>query len=216
MAAGLQGAMMRYGAWAGLMSASLLVSSVASVAAAAAPETVPDWHRMATVDDRKRLRNWRAAWQEALARARESDAAAIAAGGALFDFDRAFPGAVPPAGIYRCRVYKLGAKGTAMAEFTTYPEFSCRIAGDGTLTEFAKVDGAQRPIGVLFRESAARAIFLGTLMMSDETRPVRYGRDARRDLAGYIERIGDKRWRLVLPYPRFESLLDVIELVPAG
>jgi hypothetical protein len=34
-------------------------------------------------------------------------------------------------------------------------------------------------------------------------------------LAGYIERIGDKRWRLVLPYPRFESLLDVVEIVPA-
>ncbi|WP_152998778.1 DUF4893 domain-containing protein, partial [Sphingopyxis sp. H115] len=31
-----------------------------------------------------------------------------------------------------------------------------------------------------------------------------------------VERIGDNRWRLVLPAPAYESLLDVIELVPAG
>ena len=30
-----------------------------------------------------------------------------------------------------------------------------------------------------------------------------------------VERIGDNRWRLVLPAPAYESLLDVIELVPA-
>ncbi len=35
-----------------------------------------------------------------------------------------------------------------------------------------------------------------------------------RDMAGVLERIGERRWRLVLPYPRFESLLDVVELVP--
>jgi len=27
-----------------------------------------------------------------------------------------------------------------------------------------------------------------------------------------VERVGDKRWRLVFPYPQFESILDVIEL----
>ena len=29
------------------------------------------------------------------------------------------------------------------------------------------------------------------------------------------ERVGDNRWRLIMPYPRFESTLDVLELVPA-
>ena len=38
--------------------------------------------------------------------------------------------------------------------------------------------------------------------------------DATRDVAGVVERIGPQRWRLVLPYPRFESLIDVVELVP--
>ena len=41
-----------------------------------------------------------------------------------------------------------------------------------------------------------------------------YGRDRERDLAGWVERVGDRRWRLIFPYPHFESTLDVIELVP--
>ena len=36
-----------------------------------------------------------------------------------------------------------------------------------------------------------------------------------RDMAGYVERVGEKRWRLVLPWPKFELILDVIELVPS-
>ena len=34
-------------------------------------------------------------------------------------------------------------------------------------------------------------------------------------MAGVVERIGENRRRLVLPYPRFESTIDVLELVPA-
>ena len=31
-----------------------------------------------------------------------------------------------------------------------------------------------------------------------------------------LERVGEARWRLVVPWPRNESNLDLIELVPAG
>jgi hypothetical protein len=34
-------------------------------------------------------------------------------------------------------------------------------------------------------------------------------------MAGVVERIGERRWRLVLPYPNFESTIDVLELLPA-
>lgn len=173
-----------------------------------------DWRQIATQVDRTRLRNWRRAWIDALAHVRKSHAADIAAGGALFDPDRAFSGALPPIGPYRCRVYKLGAKGTAMAEFTSYPSFACRVGKNGELTTFYKLEGAQRPAGVLFDDSPARAVFLGTLVIGDEKRAMRYGRDESRDLVGYVERVGDQRWRLVLPYPRFESILDIVELVP--
>ena len=58
-------------------------------------------------------------------------------------------------------------------------------------------------------------IFLGTLQLGDEALAYRYSRDRERDMIGQFERVGDNRWRLVLPFPHFESQLDVIELVPA-
>jgi hypothetical protein len=51
-------------------------------------------------------------------------------------------------------------------------------------------------------------------MLDDETAPLDYGQDETRDMAGYVERIGKARWRLALPAPHFESVLDVIELTP--
>ena len=173
------------------------------------------WDQQITPGDRQRLRTAHDAWEEALAHVRKADPAALAAEGALFDPDHAFEGgALPPAGGYRCRVFKLGARGTAMAEFTSYPVFRCAVAGSGGERRFAKLDGTQWPMGTLYARDPSRAIFLGTLVVGMETHPIDYGVDAKRDLAGFIERIGERRWRLVLPYPRFESILDVIELVP--
>ena len=60
------------------------------------------------------------------------------------------------------------------------------------------------------------AEFLGTLVLGDETRALQYGQDETRDVAGYVERIGPARWRLVMPKPHFESTIDVMELVPAA
>lgn len=175
-----------------------------------------DWRRVATAEDRTRLRNWRQAWVDALAKAQDSTKAAVVTGDAtLFDPDRALSGATPPAGDYRCRVVKLGANGTAMHDVTTYPPVDCKIDEEGGVSSLYKVTGAQRPVGLIFPDSSARAIFLGTMVLGDETKPLSYGQDSNRDMAGYIERVGDKRWRLVLPYPRFESLLDVVEIVPA-
>lgn len=180
------------------------------------PITVTNWRMLATSADRQRLRDWRKAWTTALTMARAENAAAIDQQGALFDPDRALSGAVPPPGKYRCRVFKLGANGTAMANFTTYPDFECRIDQDGDVSNFYKLTGAQRPVGAIFRDTPSRAILLGTLRMGDEKHQMDYSRDAQRDIAGIVEHIGDKRWRLTFPYPRFESLLDVIELVPAN
>ncbi|UIJ46791.1 DUF4893 domain-containing protein [Sphingomonas cannabina] len=177
-----------------------------------------NWRAVATDPDRDRLRRWRDAWIEALDKARGAGKGAeITAGGALFEPDLALTGAMPPAGDYRCRTFKLGAKeGSAAAEFTAYPWSRCRIEADGDVLGFRKDDGPQRPIGRIYRESNARAIFLGTLTFGDEMVPVQYGRDDARDMAGVVERVGERRWRIALPYPAYESLLDVIELAPAA
>ena len=204
-----------------MLSAALVLSvgltgcSVYRDATSPRPNTSAAWQQVATGADRARLRKWRQAWDVALPQARNADAAAIAADPALFDPDRALAGPTPPQGAYRCRTFKLGAAGTAMRGFTAYPAFDCRVSDEGEVKSLHKITGSQRPTGLIFADSPNRAIFLGTLVLGDEAAPLRYGLDANRDMIGYVERIGAKRWRLVLPRPRFESIVDVIELVPA-
>ncbi|MEG3165729.1 DUF4893 domain-containing protein [Sphingomonas sp. PB2P19] len=173
-----------------------------------------DWRRVATQADRGRLRGWRGAWINALSHA---DPKEIAREPALFDPDHSIAGAMPPAGAYRCRTFKLGARNGIGPSFTAYGWFPCRIDRNlrGELV-FDKAGGSQRPVGRIYADTDTRSIFLGTLVLGDETRALDYGRDAGRDMAGVIERIAPKRWRMVLPYPRFESVLDVVDLVPAG
>ena len=197
--------------------AALLAGCGGGNAGPAGVTRATNWRDVATTADRARLRGWRTAWMSAVGRAKASgDAPAIAAQGALFDADRALPQPVPPAGDYHCRVFKLGAKGAAMRDYTAYPAFDCRIDDEGEVSGFHKTSGSQRPVGLIFDDVRGRAVFLGTMMFGDESIPTDYGRDTTRDMAGFVERVGDKRWRMVLPYPRFESMLDVIEIVPAG
>ena len=174
-----------------------------------------NWRSLVTDDDRGRIRHWRDIWTEALAQAQPAYAGAIAREGPLLDPDAALPGARLPAGEYRCRTIKLGAQSQGHAAFTAYETRACRIGAEGTRLHFTILDGPQRPIGILFPDSGRRMIFLGTLQLGDEALAYRYSRDAERDMAGLIERVGERRWRLVLPHPHFESLLDVIEIIPA-
>lgn len=188
----------------------MIVALLGTPAAAAKPG---DWRAAITAHDRVRLRGWRAAWTDALARAQASGAGArIAAEGALLDPDAALDRPAPPDGDYRCRTIKLGAQNPAGLDYVTYPAATCRIR-DG---RFKKIDGSQRPIGALFASDDNRLLFLGSLALGDEPRALDYGHDADRDMIGVIERIGPRRWRLVLPYPRRESLIEIYELVPAG
>lgn len=189
---------------------------VAPASAVLAAERPLDWRRVATDADRTRLRSWRGSWIAALAKVRDSGLmASIEADPLLYDPDRALPDPVPPAGAYRCTVVKLGANGTAMRDLTRYPPVDCQVDSQDGMVRLYKTEGAQRPIGVLYDDSSSRAVFLGTMLYGEERRPLPYGRDGNRDMAGYVERIDTERWRLVLPAPRFESLLNVVEIVPA-
>jgi hypothetical protein len=68
-------------------------------------------------------------------------------------------------------------------------------------------------VGVIFPHDGMRSVFLGTLALGDERRALQYGQDPTRNVAGYVERIGAGRWRLLMPRPHFESQFDVMELV---
>jgi len=173
------------------------------------------WREIVTDGDRKRLRGWRDAWVQGLAKARAAGhGAAIAGQGALLQPDAPFPWQEPPPGDYRCRTMKIGGKSPGMLDYVAYPWFDCRFRFEDGVLRFAKLSGSQRPIGLVLPDNGKRMVFLGTLQLVDESVRLRYGRDPERDMAGFVERIGDRRWRLALPFPHFESTLDVIELIP--
>jgi hypothetical protein len=175
------------------------------------------WKEVATKDDRQRLADWRTSFLTALDSAKKAGhGAEIAREGALLEPDAALG---PPAianGFYRCRVIKIGAKeGSGSPAFFAYPPFVCRVKANRGLQRFNKFGGAQRYVGLIFPADAMRQVFLGTLVLGDETRALQYGQDELRDVAGYVERIGPDRWRLIMPKPHFESQFDVVELVPS-
>lgn len=178
----------------------LLCLAVAAAQLPPCPQGTP-WRSMATEADRQRLRELRPAWMEALA------AAGPTQDRALFNPDLAMEGPLPPAGVYRCRFVKLGGS----VRYVAREWGGCRIEGDALI----RADGPQRLMGRLYPDGPSRGIFLGTLRLADERRPLPYGRDRARDMIGAVERIGPARWRIALPRPRFESTLDLIELVPA-
>ena len=179
-------------------------------------QSTRDWRQVATAIDRERLRDWRNVFVGALEAARKAGHGEdIAREGALLQPDAALGGGPIPDGLYHCRVIKVGANSDGLLNYVPYPAFSCRVSADGGLQSFAKLTGSQRHVGVVFPGDAMRQVLLGTLALGDEQGALQYGQDETRNVAGYVERIGPNRWRLVLPRPHFESLLDVIELVPA-
>ena len=172
------------------------------------------WRQLATEHDRDRMRHVRDALVAGLARAQVADPAGVAAAGALLQPDAGLENAALAPGRYRCRLYKMGANGAAARDFTVYPTGECQVQMQGSVLVFAALDGVQRPVGTLFGDSHSRGVFLGTLLLRDESVPLTYGIDAARDIAGAVERVGERRWRIVMPYPAFQSVVDVMEITP--
>ncbi|MGH6695702.1 DUF4893 domain-containing protein [Sphingopyxis sp.] len=199
------------------LGACRTVPPVPPSAADAPPDATGTWRATATDADKERIRGWHSSWQTALTDARTKGFDAdIDREGVLLQPMAALPNPHLPAGDYRCRTIKVGAQGRSGLSYVAYGWFRCRVAPEQGLSSLTKISGSQRPVGLIFPDNLKRQIFLGTLELGDEKMAVNYGSDRMRDMAGLVERIGDNRWRLVLPAPAYESLLDVIELVPAG
>ena len=195
----------------------ILLTTLAITACATTQATPPvqGWQEVVTPDDRMRLRDWRTAFTKALDQARVAGhGAEIEREGVLLDPDAAIGGPILN-GDYSCRVIKVGGKSEGMLDYVSYPAFRCRIE-HGKAQRFTKLTGSQRSVGLIYPGDQLRQVFLGTLVLGDETQAHRYGSDRERDLAGWVEKIGEQRWRMLLPDPHFESTMDVIELVPAS
>jgi hypothetical protein len=204
---------------AAILLAALLACSACKVIeqpSGLIPRWTTAWKEVATDNDRQRLADWRKSFVAAVDAAKKGGhAAEIAREGALLEPDAAIGPSAIPNGMYRCRMIKIGAKGEGNLPYVAYPAFYCRVRAERDLQRFNKFGGSQRIVGMIFPGDAVRQVFLGTLVLGDETRALQYGQDEMRDVAGYVERIGPDRWRLIMPKPHFESQMDVMELTPA-
>ena len=175
------------------------------------------WKAVATAADEDRLARLGLAWKEALDDAGKTNAADIRREGKLLLPRSALPRPEPTPGSYNCRLIKLGKATPKSKPFETFKPFFCYVEVENDLLTIVKQTGSQRPAGRLWADDeATRLVFLGSLALGDETQPLAYGDDPKRDMAGVLERIGPFKWRLVIPWPQGTAKLDVFELTPVA
>ena len=207
--------------------AAVVAATLSACAATPPPPPLPgssgagpvlrDWRGIVTAVDRDRYERIDAAWSLALQQARRQRGSGdLASTGDLIDPDAQRPSVIPPPGAYRCRTVKLGSQGGDDGlGYVVYSWFACRIEQTPAGLKFTKLTGSQRPSGLLFPESDRSMVLLGSMALAEEPPANSYGQRPDRDLIAVLERIGERRWRLALPWPQNESNLDLIELVPA-
>lgn len=185
----------------------------------APPQTKSDiWEGFANPEDRNRIRRVATGWASGLKEARDAGfRQAIQAEGRLLDPDAGLPRPAPTPGSYSCRLVKLGKTNGKGPAFEKFKPFFCYVQIEDELFTIVKQTGSQRPAGRLWEDDMPnRLIFLGSLALGNEDEARAYGDDPRRDMAGVFERIAPFVWRLVIPYPRDGSQLQVFELKPVA
>ena len=183
----------------------------------AAPPTRADiWQAQASAADINRIRRVATGWAAGLSEVRAAGASGeMKAEGKLLDPDAGLPRPAPTPGIYNCRMLKLGREKPRAPAFEKFKPFFCHVGVDRQTFTIIKLTGSQRPAGRMWEDdNPNRLIVLGSLGLGNEEEVLNYGDDPRRDMAGIFERIGNFRWRLVIPYPQSGSKLLVFELTP--
>jgi hypothetical protein len=178
-------------------------------------EEDPAWRRIASQEDAARLDRLDEAWTTALGEVRRQGLLrALREEGALLDPAAALFRPEPTPGPYRCRTIKLGSQTGRSRAFTAYRSFTCYVnVDDNNVLTIVKQTGSERPAGRFYPDKdERRLVFLGALSFDAEP-PIAYGARSERDAAGVLQRIDAFRFRLVIPWPKRESKLDVIELV---
>jgi hypothetical protein len=118
-------------------------------------------------------------------------------------------------GDWSCRTIKVGTI------LVVYQVFKCRIEATDDGLKLAKISGSQRVSALLYADTSERMIFLGHATVNDDP-PAPYSgivgarptmEDPNRDdVVGVLSRIGEKRLRIVFPWPYYESIYDVMIL----
>ncbi len=196
--------------------AVLASAGLASVAVAKdSPHPESQWRELATAADQKRLDDWQKALREGRTGAVEGgEGPKLTARKPLFEEEAALPDSKIPAGLYSCSITKLDGDASGGLPYIAYPAFRCRVTVNGDRRHFIKLTGSQRTTGWLYEAGTRHSIYLGTSFYGYEDKAVSYGQTEKRDQAAVVEQIGPKRWRMVFPYPYYESVVNVMELTP--
>lgn len=174
----------------------------------------PDASVLLRPEDRAKIARLRettaAALLDAIASGRSARGDLAASRAALTAVPLPFP-TTGIAGAYRCRTIKHGGPVGVIA----YRDFACSIRVEGDALILAKPEGSQRMLGRLMiapslgADGRTALLYAGSEYLSDES-PVPY--PGGRPEVGLFERTDETRYRLVIPEPGIEGLLDVIAL----
>jgi Domain of unknown function (DUF4893) len=134
--------------------------------------------------------------------------------GPLLDPAASLPRAAPAPGPYACRLIRLGGASPQARPWRESGGFFCYVGVEGDRLSLTVEGGPERLGGYLWEEkSTARLVFLGAAAPPRHTLPA-YGDDPGGNAVGVLERVGEFRYRLVLP-GRGGSRLGVYELEAA-
>lgn len=118
------------------------------------------------------------------------------------------PAALP--GDYRCRTIKLGG----ITDLTAYGWFRCAIHTEGDALTIVKLTGSQNFTGML--HPAGDGLLMVGAGHYNQDPPNTYGDDPERNIVGCLVAAGPQGTLLLEePYPRFESVHDLIVLEPS-
>jgi hypothetical protein len=179
-------------------------------------EEVEAWRQAATPAGLAALDGLDARWAAALADAhRRGGTRTIAAEAPLLDLQAALPRAAPAPGAYRCRLLRVAPPGARIRGLSVSRSAFCFVGvKDDQLSLTTEIAG-HRLAGYLEDTKTSRAlIFLGSAAGARGQAAIGYGEDPLRDRVGRFERIGEFRYRLLVPAPAAPELL-VFEMIAA-
>jgi hypothetical protein len=209
-----------------LCIALALLLPMAPVVAADRPPGTPSpremrslsWQEQISEADRKRLAGLWNAWTRALNQAANAgESARLAELGPLAVAEATVKAAFPTPGSYTCSNARIGHRESSRP--TTVPVVDIDAAQPCTITAkkglfWLEQSGGPARLGGMLYPDEDRMVFLGSKALRGEMGMRAYGSDVTRDQVGVLRALGEGHWRLELPWPHWQSNLELVEIRP--
>jgi hypothetical protein len=175
-------------------------------------EEAEPWRDLASRRDSALIEGLDGGWDRALSAGRAAGSSRrIAAEGPLLAPGGGLERGAPAPGPYRCRYVRPGGRRWAAS-----PGGYCYVGVEAGQLSLATELRGLRLGGYLWElKGGERLVFLGASVPPGARTPPPYGVVPLRDAAGIFERIGDFRYRLVLPEPSPGAGFTVVEMIAA-